>query len=117
LKFKDIPDTWITMADDWNIEQKKEFIIKDNVSGGEWDWSMLANEWNSEELEEWGLAINNFESSNIDLDSFFEEDNTNKEDKFKITLEYTEDDFNAVQEALKKHSGSKESIFFKLLGL
>ena len=36
-------------------EQCREFVIKDNVSGGEWDWDLLANEWNAEELDEWGL--------------------------------------------------------------
>lgn len=36
-------------------EQVKEMVIKDNVSGGEWDWDLLANEWDAEELDEWGL--------------------------------------------------------------
>jgi DNA modification methylase len=36
-------------------EQEREFIIKDNVGFGEWDWDLLANEWNTEELEDWGL--------------------------------------------------------------
>ena len=36
-------------------EQEREFIIKDNVGFGEWDWDLLANEWNVDELEEWGL--------------------------------------------------------------
>jgi ParB-like chromosome segregation protein Spo0J len=57
LKFKDIPDTWITMADDWNIEQKKEFTIKDNVGFGDWDWDTLANEWDAEDLDKWGLDV------------------------------------------------------------
>ena len=38
-------------------EQCREFVIKDNVSGGEWDWDLLANEWNAEELDEWGLDV------------------------------------------------------------
>lgn len=38
-------------------EQQKEFLIKDNVSGGEWDWDMLANEWNTDDLKEWGLDL------------------------------------------------------------
>jgi hypothetical protein len=38
-------------------QEQKQFIIKDNVSGGEWDWSMLANEWDSEELDSWGLDV------------------------------------------------------------
>lgn len=42
---------------DWTIEKQNEFIIKDNVGFGEWDWDMLANEWNTDELTEWGLDI------------------------------------------------------------
>lgn len=49
---KEVP---IIIADNLTEEQQREFIIKDNVSGGEWDWDILANEWNSVELEEWGL--------------------------------------------------------------
>ncbi len=41
-------------------EQQREFIIKDNVSGGEWDWEMLAQEWNADELEDWGLDTPKF---------------------------------------------------------
>jgi DNA modification methylase len=42
---------------DWTPEQQREFIIKDNVSGGEWDWDILANEWDSDLLDEWGLDL------------------------------------------------------------
>ncbi|GAF89340.1 unnamed protein product, partial [marine sediment metagenome] len=38
-------------------EQKKEFIVKDNVGFGEWEWDMLANEWDSVQLAEWGLDV------------------------------------------------------------
>src|SRR3990167_5414589 len=41
-------------------EQEKEFIIKDNVSYGEWNWADLANSWEEMHLEEWGLDIPNF---------------------------------------------------------
>jgi ParB-like chromosome segregation protein Spo0J len=37
--------------------QKKEFVIKDNSSFGEWDWDLLANEWDINELDQWGLDI------------------------------------------------------------
>jgi DNA modification methylase len=40
---------------DWSEEKQREFIIKDNVGFGEWDWDELANTWNAEELTEWGL--------------------------------------------------------------
>ena len=42
---------------DWDEDKQRQFIIKDNVSGGEWDWEMLANQWNAEELQDWGLDV------------------------------------------------------------
>ena len=60
LKYKEIPDSWVQMADEWTEEQRKEFVIKDNVGFGEWDWEQLANEWDSEKLEDWGLDLPDF---------------------------------------------------------
>lgn len=40
---------------DWSEDKQRQFVIKDNVSGGEWDWDILANEWDADELDEWGL--------------------------------------------------------------
>lgn len=51
---KEVP---IIIADNLTEEQQREFLIKDNVSGGEWDWELLANEWDSEELDSWGLDV------------------------------------------------------------
>jgi len=51
---KEIP---VTIAEGLTEEQEKEFIVKDNVWFGEWDWNMLANEWDTTQLEDWGLPI------------------------------------------------------------
>lgn len=51
---KEVP---IIIADNLTEEQQREFLIKDNVSGGEWDWDLLANEWDTDLLEEWGLDV------------------------------------------------------------
>jgi site-specific DNA-methyltransferase (adenine-specific) len=48
---------------DWDEDKQRQFIIKDNVSGGEWDWDMLANEWDADELNEWGLDLPEFEQA------------------------------------------------------
>jgi len=45
----------------WDEQKQKEFIVKDNVGFGEWDWDDLANNWDVEELTKWGLDIPNFE--------------------------------------------------------
>ena len=50
-----LKDVWILKADNLTEEQQKEFIVKDNVGFGEWDWDILANDWDIKELEDWGL--------------------------------------------------------------
>jgi site-specific DNA-methyltransferase (adenine-specific) len=71
---KEVP---IIIADNLTEEQQREFLIKDNVSGGEWDWQMLANDWDTEQLNDWGLDIPNFEPEQV--------------------LEAEEDDFNVPE--------------------
>lgn len=51
----------IIKASDLTQEQQQEFIIKDNLGYGEWDWQQLNDEWNLEELEEWGLDLPSFD--------------------------------------------------------
>jgi DNA modification methylase len=57
--WKDVPIQVV----DWDEDKQRQFIIKDNVSGGEWDWDMLANEWDTEELQEWGLDLPDFDNA------------------------------------------------------
>ena len=71
---KDVP---IKQAKDLTEEQKKEFIVKDNVGYGEWDWDDLANNWDAQELTEWGLDIPNFDVDVLEA----------KDDEFKIPNE------------------------------
>lgn len=52
----------------WTEEQKKEFIIKDNIGYGEWDWELLANEWEADLLQDWGLDIPGFEEEALEAE-------------------------------------------------
>lgn len=54
LGIKEVP---VMLADHWTEEQRREFIIKDNVGFGEWDYDQLANEWDAEQLADWGLDL------------------------------------------------------------
>lgn len=65
---KEIP----VIVTDLPEDKQREFLIKDNTSGGEWDWDMLANEWDQEELEAWGLDLPVFD---IKDEGTVEEDN------------------------------------------
>jgi site-specific DNA-methyltransferase (adenine-specific) len=62
-KLKEIP---IILADDWTEEQKAQFLIKDNVGFGEWDWEQLANEWDVQQLEDWGLDVPDFQGEELE---------------------------------------------------
>jgi DNA modification methylase len=58
----------IIKASELTPEQQNEFIIKDNVGFGEWNWDDLANSWDTEQLTEWGLDIPNFEVTNLEAE-------------------------------------------------
>jgi ParB-like chromosome segregation protein Spo0J len=75
---------------DLTEEQQREFLIKDNTSGGEWDWEVLANEWDSEQLENWGLDIPNF-APDVDYSLLDDED----------VSEQLEDMTNGVKKAIQ----------------
>jgi DNA modification methylase len=76
---KELP---IIKADDLTEEQQKQFIIKDNVGFGEWDWEDLANNWDSEQLTEWGLDIPDFTPKVLEA----EEDDYEMPDEIKTDI-------------------------------
>jgi len=57
LEHLGIEETYIIKAKDLTDKQEQEFIIKDNVGYGEWDWDQLANEWDVEDLDDWALDL------------------------------------------------------------
>jgi hypothetical protein len=108
-----LTDVPVKIAKGLTEEQKKEFIVKDNVGFGEWDWDILANEFENSDLNEWGLDV--WDTKDIDLDDFFTDDIEDKEDTNKIILEYNEKDYNFVIEQFNKKEGSKEDVIYNLL--
>jgi ParB-like chromosome segregation protein Spo0J len=106
---KEVP---IIIADNLTEEQQREFLIKDNVSGGEWDFEMLANEWDVEQLEDWGLDLPIFMEEPSYEDLIGEE--KNKPATMKITFTSPEQLQKAeieIQELLdRNYSGSYFSV-------
>ena len=112
LKYKVVP---CVRADALSEEQKKEFIIKDNIGYGEWDWDILANEWDEGLLDDWGvdvLALN----PNVDLTEFFKENELHNDDKKdKIVLEYNPELCEQVKAKLLEISDKCEDAVLVLL--
>lgn len=72
---------FIIRAENLNEDQQREFIIKDNIGYGEWEWNLLKSEWDKNELNEWGIEIpswltdheaNNLSDEDIDLNEEFD---------------------------------------------
>ena len=87
--WKQQPTIPIIKASTLSEAEQKEFIIKDNVSFGRWDWDMLANEWETSELEDWGLDLP-IQESEINMDEFFDcvgnEDEKSKGEKLTVSI-------------------------------
>jgi len=78
-----LKEVFIVKADDLTEDEQKQFIIKDNVGFGEWDWEMLANEWEADLLEEWGLDVPDF---GITEEPSAEEDDYNMPDEIQTDI-------------------------------
>ena len=76
---KEIP----IIVTDLTEDKQREFLIKDNTSGGEWDWDMIANEWDADELEAWGLDLPMFD---IKDEGTAEEDNYDVPDTIETDI-------------------------------
>jgi hypothetical protein len=95
-------------------EQKQEFIIKDNVGFGDWDFDALANEWDAEKLEEWGLDVQK-------SDGYFQKQFENQESTdsdwqpFPITLVINEKQYNEWQRVKSKLKEESDFKVFMIL--
>lgn len=81
---KELP---VLLADDWTPEQQREFVVKDNLNFGEFDWDMLTTEWDTDTLIEWGLEMPDGEP--LEAEPAYEDligENKNKPATMKITF-------------------------------
>ena len=107
-----LKEVYILKAEDLTEQQKDEFIVKDNVGFGEWDWNILANEWDTEKLTDWGLDLPVFMDEPSYEDLIGEE--KNKPASMKITFTSPEQLQKAeieIQELLdRNYSGAYFSV-------
>jgi hypothetical protein len=109
---KDVP---VKQAKELTEEQKKEFIVKDNVGYGEWDWSDLANNWETEELEEWGLDIIGF--SNVDdLGEGFTLPDGDKSPFQQMTFTLADEQATQLKNAIEEIKRTEEYKYVETMG-
>lgn len=99
LAMKDLGFREVSVIDvtEWTQEKRDQFMIKDNLSFGDWDYDLLANEWNIDDLTDWGMDL---------WDTEVEEMQTEEDTFLKgIKIDFVDNDYdtaNELIEALKK---------------
>ena len=100
----------------WEEAKHKEFIIKDNLAFGEWDWDMLANEWDAEDLNEWGLDIWQPDLDGDDLSDEFSLPDGEKEPFQSLTFTLADEQAELVRNALTNAKAFDEFKYIETMG-
>jgi hypothetical protein len=106
-----LKEVYIIQAKDLTEEQQREFIVKDNVGFGEWDWDILANQWDNTQLGEWGLDVWQPEEEvdysaldDLGLDGVVGD--MEKNVKSAIQIEFESEDYEEAKELVSKYRNS-----------
>jgi hypothetical protein len=113
LKIKELP---LLLADDWTEEQKAEFLIKDNVGFGEWNWDDLANEWDAEKLEKWGLDLPGFDLDAEGLGTDFSLPDGDKAPFQQMTFTLADEQATVIQNAISDMKATDEYKYAETMG-
>ena len=101
---------------DWGEEKQREFIIKDNVGFGEWDWEMIANEWDAEQLNEWGLDLPGFDLDADKLGEGFTLPDGDKAPFQQMTFTLADAQAEVIKNAISDMKGTDEYKFAETHG-
>ena len=101
---------------DLTEEQQREFLIKDNTSGGEWDWEVLANEWDSEQLEAWGLDLVGFDANLEDFGEDFSLPEGDKAPFQQMTFTLADEQAEQIKNAIADIKATEEYKYCETLG-
>jgi hypothetical protein len=113
IGLKEIP---IILADEWTEEQKAEFLIKDNVGFGEWDWDQIANEWDAEKLDDWGLDLPGFDLNSDDLGTDFTLPDGDKAPFQQMTFTLADEQAEQIKNAIDDVKHMEEYKYIETMG-
>ena len=97
-------------------EQQKEFIIKDNVGFGEWDWELIANEWDAEQVSDWGLDIAGFDLDADKLGESFTLPDGDKAPFQQMTFTLADEQATVIKNAIDDIKGTDEYKYAETMG-
>ena len=115
LKSAGIFEVPINQVLGWTEEQKKEFIVKDNVGFGEWDWDILANQYDQEVLVEWGMDLPEFANPD-DFGEDFELPDGDKEPFQQKTFTLADKQAEVIDNCISEIKKTEEFNFIETFG-
>ena len=101
---------------DWDEDKQRQFIIKDNVSGGEWDWEMLTNQWDAEELSDWGLDLLGFDLNANELGEDFTLPDGDKAPFQQMTFTLADEQAEQIKNAIADIKQTEEYKYAETMG-
>ena len=106
----------VKQVNGWTEDQKKEFIIKDNIGYGEWDWELLANQWDADQLEDWGLEVPGFDLDSDNLGTEFSLPDGDKAPFQQITFTLADEQAEAIKDAIADIKKTDEYKYAETMG-
>lgn len=106
----------IIKASELTEEQQREFIIKDNVGFGEWDWEQLANEWDAEQLDNWGLDAPGFDVNADELGTEFSLPDGDKAPFQQMTFTLADEQAEQIKNAIADIKETEEYKYAETMG-
>jgi hypothetical protein len=105
----------IIKASGLSAEKQREFLIKDNVSGGEWDWQLL-QEWDTDELENWGLDLIGFDLDSDELGTDFILPDGDKAPFQQMTFTLADEQATQIKNAIADIKETEEYKYAETMG-
>ena len=111
-----LKEVFIVKAEDLTEQQKDEFIVKDNVGFGEWDWDILANEWDTEKLQDWGLDLPIYFNDSDELGTEFSLPEGDKAPFQQMTFTLADEQAEQIKNAITDIKQTEEYKYCETLG-
>ena len=111
-----LKEVFIVRAENLTEEQKDEFIVKDNVGFGEWDWDSLANEWDTEKLDDWGLDLPIYINDSDEFGTDFNLPDGDKAPFQQMTFTLAEEQAEQIKNAMADIKATEEYKYCETLG-
>jgi len=111
-----LKEVYIVQAKDLTELQKDEFIVKDNVGFGEWDWDILANEWDTDKLTDWGLSLPVYFNDSDELGTDFNLPEGDKTPFQQMTFTLADEQAEQIKNAITDIKQTEEYKYCETLG-